>query len=38
MIEEISNVTMYQRAIQKLGIDQNKLPVSAIKRDAIKEA
>ena len=38
VIEEISNVTMYQRAIQKVGIDENRLPVSAIKREAIFEA
>ena len=38
MIEEISNVTMYQRAIRDLGIDEEKLPVSALKKEAIVEA
>ena len=38
VIEEISNVTMYQRAIRSMGIDESKLPVSALKREAITEA
>ena len=38
LIEEISNVTMYQRAIRAMGIDEDKLPVSALKREAILEA
>ena len=38
LIEEISNVTMYQRAIRQMGIDEDKLPVSALKREAIVEA
>ena len=38
IIEEISNVTMYQRAIKTMGIDESKLPVSALKREAINEA
>lgn len=38
LIEEISNVSMYHKAIQGMGIDESKLPVSAIKREAIKQA
>ena len=38
LIEEISNVTMYQRAIKSMGIDEDKLPVSALKKEAIVEA
>ena len=29
---------MYQRAIKTMGIDESKLPVSALKREAIVEA
>ena len=38
LVEEISNVSMYQRAIKTMGIDETKLPVSALKREAIDEA
>ena len=38
LIEEISNVSMYQRAMKTMGIDEDKLPVSALKREAINEA
>lgn len=38
LIEEISNVTMYQRAVRQMGIDENKMPVSALKKEAIMEA
>lgn len=29
---------MYQRAVKQIGIDQDKLPISSLKRDAILEA
>lgn len=35
LIEEISNVTMYQRSLQDMGIDQSQMPVSALKKDTI---
>lgn len=38
LIEEISNVTMYQRALKQIGIDEDKLPVSALKKESILEA
>lgn len=38
MIEEISNVTMYQRAMRTMDIDEDKLPVSGLKREVILEA
>ena len=38
LIEEISNVTMHQRAISQLGIDQSLLPVSALKKEVLIEA
>ena len=38
MVEEISNVTMYQRAIKTLGIDEDKLPCGSLKRETIQEA
>jgi len=38
LIEEISNVTMYQRSLQEMGIDQTQLPVSQLKRETINAA
>ena len=38
MIEEVTNVTMYQRAMSQMHIDNDKLPVSQLKRDVIIEA
>lgn len=38
LIEEISNVTMYQRSMQQMGIDQSQMPVSNIKKDTIIKA
>lgn len=38
LIEEISNVTMYQRAMRNLQIDEDKLPVSGLKREVLLEA
>lgn len=38
LIELISNVTMYQRAITELSIDTDMLPVSGLKRETIEKA
>ena len=38
IVEEVSNVTMFQRAVRAMNIDQDKLPVSGLKREAIVEA
>jgi len=38
LLEEIANITMYQRAMSNFGIDQNVLPFSAITRDQILKA
>ena len=38
LVEEISNVTMYQRAIKTLGIDEDKLPCGSLKKESIEEA
>ena len=38
LVEEISNVTMYQRAIKTLGIDEDKLPCGSLKKETIQEA
>ena len=38
LVEVISNVTMYQRAVSDLGIDQDLLPVSGLKKETIEKA
>lgn len=38
MIEEISNVTMYQRAIQSVGVNQDLMPVSALRKEILVQA
>ena len=38
LVEEISNVTMYQRAIKTLGIDEDKLPCGSLKKESIEAA
>jgi predicted DNA-binding WGR domain protein len=38
LFEEISNVTMYQRAMDKLGLDNEMLPISGITKEIIKKA
>jgi predicted DNA-binding WGR domain protein len=38
LFEEISNVTMYQRSMKEIGIDQSQLPVSALKKEDIEAA
>jgi predicted DNA-binding WGR domain protein len=38
LFEEVSNVTMYQRAMNSFGVDTNVLPFSGIKREVINEA
>ena len=38
LFEEISNVTMYQRAMGQLGLDEEMLPISGITRDIIQKA
>ena len=38
LFEEISNVTMYQRAFAQFGIDTNVLPFSGVKKQSLVEA
>lgn len=38
LIEEISNVTMYQRSMSSLGIDQSQLPVSSLTKETLNTA
>jgi hypothetical protein len=38
MIEEISNLTMYRDAVSQIGINQDLMPVSALKRETLLEA
>lgn len=38
LFEEISNITMYQKAMNTLGIDTTVLPFSDVKKDVIVEA
>ncbi len=35
LFEEVSNVTMYQRAMSNFGVDTNQLPFSGINRDQL---
>ena len=35
LFEEISNVTMYQRAMNNFGLDSNVMPFSAVKKDVL---
>ena len=35
LFEEISNVTMYQRAMNNFGLDTNVMPFSAVKKDVL---
>lgn len=38
LFQEISNVTMYQRAFQQYGIDTDVLPFSGVKKQSLVEA
>ena len=38
LLEEVSNITMYQRAVQNLGLDTGILPVSGMKKEVIEQA
>ena len=38
MIEEISNLTMYREAVGAIGINQDLMPVSALKRETLIQA
>jgi len=38
LFEEISNVTMYQRAMSQFGLDTSVLPFSSVKKESIVEA
>lgn len=38
LIEEISNVTMYQRSLFELGFDWGQMPISNIKKEIVQKA
>lgn len=38
LFEEISNVTMYQRAMNQFGLDADVMPFSSVKRESLIEA
>lgn len=38
LIEEISNVTMFRRAVSNMGIDEELLPTSSLKKDTLVRA
>lgn len=38
LLEEIANVTMYQRAVAQQGIDKDQLPISNLKRETLEQA
>lgn len=37
LIEEISNVTMFQKAMQACGIDNDIMPISSLKKEVVNE-
>ena len=38
LFEEVSNVTMYQRAMNQFGLDSEALPFSGVKKESLIEA
>lgn len=38
LIEEIANVTMYQRAVSSQGIDKDQMPISNLKKETLQDA
>lgn len=38
LLEEIANVTMYQRAVRNQGIDQDQMPISNLKKETLIDA
>ena len=38
LIEEISNVTMYQRAVQETGVNRDLMPVSNLCKSSLAKA
>ena len=38
LLEEVANITMYQKAISNLGIDKDVLPISCLNRDVVAKA
>lgn len=38
LLEEVANVTMYQRAMKSLGIDTDSLPISSLTKETIEKA
>jgi hypothetical protein len=38
LLEEISNVTMYQKAMNQIGIDNKILPISGLNKDVLNKA
>lgn len=38
LIEEVSNVTMYQKAMNQLGLDRDMLPISGVTKETIDKA
>jgi hypothetical protein len=38
LLEEVANVTMYQKAMSQLGLDRSMLPVSGVSKETITKA
>ena len=38
LLEEVANVTMYQRAMKDLGVDVSALPISCLTKETIEKA
>jgi hypothetical protein len=38
LLEEISNVTMFRRAVSSMGIDEELMPTSSLKKDTLVSA
>jgi predicted DNA-binding WGR domain protein len=38
LLEEVANITMYQKAITNIGIDKDILPISCLNKDVVDKA
>lgn len=38
MLEEVANITMYQKAMNQMGLDTEMLPISGVSKETILKA
>jgi len=38
LLEEVANITMYQKAMNQLGLDTEMLPISGVRKETILKA